>query len=107
MSKTYKGYELAEALDSGLFSKEQKVTGPDYFDCTIGFILKDVANNFLFKDFEIIEDEQEIDIQKELIMSAEYEDVNSYDKYSIKANRLLINKLVQAVKQLDKKMKEN
>ena len=63
MSDIYKGYELAEAVDNGLFSLEQRVNGAGYFNCTIGYILKDVGNNFLFKDFEIIEEQQEIDIQ--------------------------------------------
>lgn len=62
----------------------------------------DVTN--LHSEIEIIEDEQEIDIQNELRTIAEFQDTTKYDRCSISVNRQVINKLVQAVKQLDKKM---
>ena len=104
MSNTYKGYELAEAVDNGLFSLEQRANGAGYFNCTIGFILKDVGTNFLFKEFEIIEEQEEIDIQS--IKNLEYVEDYEADKTDIRLNRDKINELVQAVKQLDKKIKE-
>ena len=59
----------------------------------------------LDNEVEIIEDEQEIDIQdkKELESIEDYE----ADPTDVKLNRQIINKLVHAVKQLDKKMKED
>lgn len=105
MSDIYKGYELAEALDNGIFSKEQKVTGAGYFNCTIGFILKDVGNNFLFKDFEIIEEQEKIDIQE---IKKFQEDIieQATDDGNMKCLARKCNELVQAVKQLDKNIKE-
>lgn len=60
--KIYKGYELAEAVDNGILSLEQKVKSADnmtYFECTIDFVLKDVAKNIMFEDFELLEDNTE------------------------------------------------
>jgi hypothetical protein len=37
----------------------------------------------------------------------EYEDITNYDDTEIAQNRMIINKLVQAVKQLDKKINDN
>lgn len=60
--KIYKGYELAEAVDNGILSLEQKVKNVDnmtYFECTIDFVLKDVAKNIMFEYFELLEDNTE------------------------------------------------
>lgn len=103
-----KGYELAEGLDKGILSKEQRVSGAGYYYCTIGFVLKEVGNNFLFKDFEIIEEQQDIDIQS--IEELDLESLNGLDGFTLTAIEEeaygKVNKLVQAVKQLDKKMEE-
>ena len=56
-------------------------------------------------EVEIIEEQKEIDIKgiKELY---EYKDITNYDDIEIAQNRMIINQLVQAVKQLDKNIKE-
>lgn len=61
-------------------------------------------NEILNCEVEIIEDKQEIDIQN----IERLEEVEEYevDKTDVKVNRQIINKLVQAVKQLDNKIKE-
>lgn len=62
MNKIYKGYELAEAVDNGILNLEQKVktaNNMEYYNCTIDFILKDIAKNIMFKEFEILEDNTE------------------------------------------------
>jgi len=61
--------------------------------------------NWLNDEVEIIEEQQDIDIQ-EIKVLPEYKDVDSYDTNSIRYNRYSINKLIQAVKQLDRKIKE-
>ena len=62
------------------------------------------TNDFLNWNVEIIEEQQDIDIQaiKKFIIPeiAKNEEVDMWD------NRIMINKLIQAVKQLDKKIRE-
>ena len=54
---------------------------------------------------EIIE--EDIDIQKiEELPEYKVEDVDCYDCNSIKCNRYAINKLIKAIKQLDKQIKD-
>lgn len=62
------------------------------------------TNDFLNFNVELIEDEIEIDIDniEELLKIEEYE----VDKTDVVLNRNKINKLVQAVKQLNKEIKE-
>lgn len=111
MSKTIKGHEIFKLIAN----KEVK-------DGTQFRMLKDKNiytyrnNNFVCKyggmnviailnnEFEIIEEQEEIDIQN----IEELEKIEDYEAgpADIKLNRQIINKLVQAVKQLDKKMKE-
>lgn len=105
MSNTYKGYELAEAVDNGVFSLEQRVNGASYFNCTIGFILKEVGTNFLFKNFEIIEEQEDIDIQS----IEEIKDIfieNSSCGEDVKYLARKYNEILKWAKQLDKKIKE-
>ena len=105
MSKTYKGYELAEAVDNGVFSLEQRVNGAGYFNCTIGFILKEVGTNFLFKNFKIIEEQEDIDIQS----IEEIKDIfieNSSCGEDVKYLARKYNEILKWAKQLDKKIKE-
>ena len=57
-------------------------------------------------EFEILsEEDEEIDIQsiEELPV---VDDTKTYDEISIGANRVKINKLIKAIKHLDKKIKE-
>lgn len=108
--KIYKGYELAEAVDNGILSLEQKVKSVDnmtYFKCTIDFVLKDVAKNIMFEYFEILEDNiEEIEEIKEI--SDEYFNMLSDEakvkwlKFYIKEDRNKINELVKVVKEIRK-----
>ena len=93
----YKGYELMKAVSEGKLNLEQKVstTSLEYKNCTIEFVLKDIAFNIMDLDFELIEDEIDIDSIEELEGKVEYS-----------TERNIINKLVQAVKQLNKEVKE-
>lgn len=108
--KTYKGYELLKAIANNEIKEgtkfknlNQKVKSDN------SHIYAYNHNNFMGRwgrpniiailndEFEIIEEQEEIDIQeiKELYIG----DVTTEDK-------LRINELVRAVKQLDKKIKE-
>lgn len=60
---------------------------------------------FLNDTVEIIEEQEEIDIQQ-LIELENYKDTEYYDCRDIQTNRGMINLLVQAVKQIEKKIKE-
>lgn len=107
----YKGYELMKAVSEGKLNLKQKVstTSLDYKNCTIEFILKDIAFNIMDLDFELIEDEIDID---SIIELEEFEldqfvtmDKNErFDRTMIEYSK--INQLVQAVKQLNKEVKE-
>lgn len=93
----YKGYELMKAVSEGKLNLKQKVstTSLDYKNCTIEFVLKDIAFNIMDLDFELIEDELDID---------SIEKLEGIVKYATERNT--INELIQAVKQLNKKVKE-
>lgn len=97
--KTYKGYELMKLVSEGKVSFNQKVstTNFEYENCTIDFVIKDRAENIMDLDFELIEDE--IDIES-------IEEININDRFYRTDNINKLNELVQAVKQLDKKIKE-
>lgn len=103
MSKVYRGYELAEAVDCGELKLSQRVDSLslDYKNCTIEFVLKDAAKNVMFLNFELVEDD--IDNIEELVKIEEYE----VDKTDVVINRNKINELVQAVKQLDKRQRSD
>ena len=110
MSKIYKGWELMKAISDGEIKKKQKVriifndgSGADYiFD---GDYIVDSTHDNIFKiygtktvlkaDFELIEDEIDIDNIKELEGIVEYA-----------TEQDTINKLIQAVKQIDKRVKK-
>lgn len=101
MSKTYKGYELMSLVSKGKLSMQQRVNSLslDYENCTIKFVLKDIAINVMDLDFKLIEDE--IDIQN----IKEYE--TTYTERCIdKEVRDKINELVRALKQLDRKIEK-
>lgn len=61
--KRYKGYELMQAVSEGKLSLQQRVNSiaQYYNNCTIGFVLKDNAINIIDLDFEVIEDNKEIE----------------------------------------------
>ena len=97
----YKGYELMKVVSEGKLNLKQKVstTSLDYKNCTIEFVLKDIAFNIMDLDFELIEDEIDIDSIEELKSVT-----NNID--GTVCIMVKINELVQAVKQLNKKVKE-
>lgn len=103
MSKTYKGYELMKLVSEGKLSLNQKVStlSLDYKNCTIEFVLKDIAFNVMVLDFELIEDEIDIQSIEEIDID---QVIETDDKTGIAL--LHINKLIKAVKQLDNKIKE-
>ena len=97
--KIYKGYELAEAVDNGILNLEQKVktaNNMEYYNCTIDFILKDIAKNIMFKEFEILEDNT-----KEIEELFDYRTGES-DLYNDNFDDMFrkINELVRAVNQI-------
>ena len=67
------------------------------------FMSFDFTNNVLNMQVELIENEIDIDNIEELDT---YETVETYDWQDVDTNRMTINELVQAVKQLDKKIRE-
>ena len=105
-----KGYELMKLVNEGKLSLEQKVSSisPDYKNCTIYFVLKDIAFKIMNLDFEVIEEQQDIDIQsieeipKILFLGTEKNDLMKVLNDIIDNQNLQL----QAVKQLDKKMEE-
>ena len=94
----YKGYELMKAVSEGKLNLKQKVSTTS-LDYTIEFVLKDIAFNIMDLDFELIEDEIDIDSIEELKSVT-----NNID--GTVCIMVKINELVQAVKQLNKKVKE-
>lgn len=97
MKMKYKGYELMKAVSQGKLNLKQKVstTSLDYKNCTIEFVLKDIAFNIMDLDFELIGDKIDIDSIEELEGKVEYS-----------TERNTINQLIQAVKQINKEVKE-
>lgn len=124
----YKGYELMKAVSEGKLNLKQKVstTSLEYKNCTIEFVLKDIAFNIMDLDFELIEDEididsikhKELEILQEILGKCDLFEGN--EEYILKVinenNRRLVDAilkvskenetLVQAVKQLNKEVKE-
>lgn len=104
MSKTYKGYELMKLVSEGKLGLKQKVNSLslDYKNCTIDFVLKDIAFNVMDLDFKLIEDNTIDDIEelKEEIST------NSYNWISVDENRRMINKLIRKLEQHEKEIKE-
>ena len=116
----YKGYELLKAIADGEIKEGSKVIAPNDIQYTYnGIAFKDENGNFMNEefldreyaifDFELIEDEIDID---SIIEIEEFEldqfvtmDKNErFDRTMIEYSK--INQLVQAVKQLNKKVKE-
>ena len=85
-----------KAVSEGELNLKQKVStiSSDYKKCTIEFILREPSFNIMCLDFELIEDEIDIDSITE-------------NKWMTTSERnFKINQLVQAVKQLNKEVKE-
>jgi len=60
----YKGYELMQAIAENKLKLTQKVNSlnGEFKNCTIEFVLKNLAISIMYLEFEVIE-EDEIDIQ--------------------------------------------
>ena len=106
----YKGYELLKAIADGEIKDGSKVIAPNDIQYTYnGIAFKDENGNFMNEefsdreyamfDFELIEDEIDIDSIEELKSVT-----NNIDGTICIMNK--INELVQAVKQLNKEVKE-
>lgn len=114
MSKVYKGYELLKSIADGEIkegSRFDTYKGIVYFDGinlrednAEGHYFTEIIDDLEFSKlkFELIEDEIDIDNIEELDT---YETVETYDWQDVDTNRMTINELVQAVKQLNKEIK--
>ena len=104
LNKIANGEEVPENIDyhgnTYIYNKERK----KYFEKNTTWLYVAFNTNELNDIVEIIEEQEEIDIQN----IEELEKIEDYeaDPTDVKLNRQIINKLVQAVKQLDKKIKE-
>lgn len=114
----YKGYELLKAIADGEIKINQKIRiifkdnsgenfifdGTDIIDSTYKNIFSVYGTKAVLKaDFELIEDEIDIDSIEELGI---YEKDKKFYSPIIIDNRIKINELVQAVKQINKEVKE-
>lgn len=112
----YKGYELLKAIADGEIKDGSKVIAPNDMQYTYnGNAFKDENGNFMNEefsdceyamfDFELIEDEIDIDSIKEIAVNENYgcEIINEDNIHLLFEQQ---NKLVQAVKQLNKKVKQ-
>lgn len=97
MSKVVKGKELFKMIVEGEIDENTEVTVDNYEKCTLGFVFEDGRNLFkwLDEDFELIEDEIDIDSIEE------YKQEHTERCIDIDI-RNKINELIQAVKQLKK-----
>ena len=113
MNKTYKGKEIFKMIAEGEINKNTKVTVDNYGECTLGFVFEDERNLFawLDEDFELIEENTiDIDSIEELnhytVISAIKGKTEENINDELGKHSLVINQLVQAVKQLNKEIKE-
>ena len=113
----YKGYELLKAIADGEIKKNQNIRikfkdnsgeififdGTEIIDITHKNIFDIYGTIAVLKsDFELIEDEIDIDSIEEL---DEYEREDLYDWKDVRDIALKMNELVQAVKQINKEVK--
>ena len=112
MGKVYKGYELYKMISDREIKKDSKFKDNNsriWIWDGFNFVTEECDyNDFVFSliDFELLEDE-EIDIQEiEELSTYSDEGIEFYDKNEIHGNRLKINEIIRAVKQLDNKIKE-
>lgn len=109
----YKGYELMKAVSEGKLNLKQKVstTSLEYKNCTIEFVLKDIAFNIMDLDFELIEDK--IDVEKIYctnnkqgiitVASSDNEKEKELRKYIVN-NCKDIDEILKEVKRIDKRV---
>ena len=120
MSKTYKGYELVQAIAEGKIKEGSKFifryknvawNGRNFYYIDIDeYLLKGISDcEFIFGTFELIEDE-EIDIQAIENINAYKLPENGQDFYNMSECHKLwyykIDELIKAIKQLDKRIKQ-
>lgn len=126
MSKTYKGWELMKAIADGKIKNGTKIIPHypnndctvEYFEYSYGFFeayykegrrSDNDVNVCVFLDndrtFEVIGDETDIDIDSIEELGISEKDNKVYSPIIID-NRIKINKLIQAVKQIDKRVKK-
>jgi hypothetical protein len=120
MSKDYKGYELIKEITEGNIKEdtEIEVHSLKVLDIVVAYIKyknkrlnweEGKFNTSYLVDtdyyFRIVEEQEEIDIQS-LHELALMKEMYEYDNRDIEINRIKINELVQAVKQIDLKIKE-
>lgn len=114
MSKIYKGYELLKAIENREIKENTEFLTKNktkiYYD---GSILRykeaycgikantEIGMSWLKEEFELIEDEVDIDNIEELLKIEPYE----ADKTDIVINRNKINELLKWAKQADKEIK--
>ena len=120
MNKKIKGHELMKLIAENKIKEGQEFvftikntstknriywSGKNFIYCDTGkFVFGDNADiYFLLGDIEILEDEEEIDIQNIEELQT-FSDSTVYDYNDIDRNRKVLNDLVKAVKQLDKKI---
>lgn len=120
MSKIYKGWEVMKAIADGKIKNGTKIISKD---CSNNRIICFNFNELYWKDngesvfnsiglpdflndnFELIEYEVDINIDSIEELGISEKDNKVYSPIIID-NRIKINELIQAVKQLDKKVKE-
>lgn len=110
MNKKIKVIELLSEISKGENPTFRK-HGGDYKNSVWTFInsyfdkkmTHEEIVDWLNSEVEILEDEEEIDIQNMGDLPID-SNIHFYDNYSIRANRVKINELVRAVKQLNKKI---
>lgn len=101
-----KGWELLKEIAEGNIKEGTRFKANCYtFIVKCGYLYKECnitreyADSYeLMWDFELIEDKEEINIQ-------EIDELTEIDSSSLRRKK--INELIQAVKQLDKQVKEN
>ena len=110
--KTYKGYELIEKLNElPLGTKIQSCDG-EIYELVENSICRTFSRKgrkqtrfltyiILSKEFELIEENQDIDIQSIEELDVQENQFNTYNK------TLKINELIQALKQLDRQINNN
>lgn len=112
MSKVYKGYELLKAIEENKIEIGTRFKLNGYNNRTIIYKGGDIIRYeddstevdscyFINTEFELIEDEVDIDNIEDLLKIEEYE----VDKTDVVINRNKINDLIQALKQLNKEIK--
>lgn len=116
MSKTYKGWELMKAIADGKIKNRSRFkAGYRTFTARDGYLFteysdrQEYATTFeLAWDFELIENEIDIDSIEELNDTCYDVNIMSDDDLELYHNktRATMNEILQAVKQIDKRVKK-